>query len=140
MATRATAATPAIQVARRHRARRVGDRLAGYALSTPAIALLLVFFLVPIYFVVRFSFGLEQFAQTEAAAELTGELAGFSTELWANFFGPGVSLYVSTRGLVFGGQPCLQCSCRSGLSGWGPKVTNGPPFSLERRAGPKARP
>ena len=52
------------------------------------------FFLVPIYFVVRYSIGLERFAQNEAAAELTGELAGFSTELWREFLSPGVELEV----------------------------------------------
>jgi spermidine/putrescine transport system permease protein len=94
VATRATTAAPAIRVARRRRGRRIGDRLTGYALSAPAVALLLVFFLVPIYFVVRFSFGLERFAQTEAAAELSGELPGFSTQLWGDFFGPGVEFEV----------------------------------------------
>jgi spermidine/putrescine transport system permease protein len=94
VATRATAATPAIRVARRYGAARLGDRVAGYALSLPAVALLVVFFLVPIYFIVRFSLGLERFAQNEAAAELTGELAGFSTQLWADFLGLGVDLEV----------------------------------------------
>ncbi len=61
---------------------------------TPALALLLVFFLVPIYFIVRFSLGLERFAKTEAAAALTGELPGFSIELWREFLSPGVELEV----------------------------------------------
>ena len=94
MATRATAAAPAIRIEEQAWTRRVQDRLATYALTTPALALLIVFFLLPIYFVVRYSVGLERFAQNEAAAELTGELANFSTELWGDFLGPGVELEV----------------------------------------------
>jgi spermidine/putrescine transport system permease protein len=94
MAQRATVAAPTIPIEERVWGRRAQDRLATYALTTPALALLLVFFLVPIYFVVRYSIGLERFAQNEAAASLTGELAGFSTELWREFIGPGVDLEV----------------------------------------------
>ena len=94
MAQRATVAAPTIPIEERVWGRRAQDRLATYALTTPALALLLVFFLVPIYFVVRYSIGLERFAQNEAAASLTGELAGFSTELWREFLGPGVDLEV----------------------------------------------
>jgi spermidine/putrescine transport system permease protein len=94
VATRATAAAPAIRIEEQAWTRRVQDRLATYALTTPALALLIVFFLLPIYFVVRYSVGLERFAQTEAAAELTGELANFSTQLWGDFLGPGVELEV----------------------------------------------
>jgi spermidine/putrescine transport system permease protein len=92
VATRATAAAPAIRIEEQAWTRRVQDRLATYALTTPALALLIVFFLLPIYFVVRYSVGLERFAQNEAAAELTGELANFSSELWGDFLGPGVEL------------------------------------------------
>ena len=94
MAERATMAAPPIPIEERAWARRAQDRLSTYALTTPTLALLLVFFLVPIYFVVRFSIGLERFAQNEAAASLTGELAGFSTELWREFLDPGVDLEV----------------------------------------------
>jgi spermidine/putrescine transport system permease protein len=94
MAQRATVAAPPIPIEERAWSRRAQDRLATYALVTPALALLLVFFLVPIYFVVRYSIGLERFAQTEAAASLTGELAGFSMELWREFLSPGVELEV----------------------------------------------
>ena len=94
MAQRATVAAPAISIEEQVLSRRVQDRLATYALTTPALALLLVFFLVPIYFVVRYSIGLERFAQNEAAASLTGELPGFSMELWREFLGPGVDLEV----------------------------------------------
>jgi spermidine/putrescine transport system permease protein len=92
MAQRATVAAPAVSIEDQALMRRVHDRLATYALTTPALALLVVFFLVPIYYVVRYSIGLERFAQNEAAASLTGELPGFSMELWREFLGPGVDL------------------------------------------------
>ncbi len=90
MATRGTTATPAIEGPRRRgRSRRARERASSYALSAPAVAVLLVFFLLPIYFIVRYSIGLDRFAKTEAAAELTGELGSFSTQLWRNFLGEG---------------------------------------------------
>ena len=93
MATRAEP-VPAIAVEADDRSRRMQDRIATLGLSTPALVLLLVFFVVPIYFIARYSFGLERFAQTEAAAELTGELAGYSTQLWNDFLGAGVDLEI----------------------------------------------
>jgi len=93
MATRATATAPAITVDERRRwARRLGDRLSTWSMTLPAVALLIVFFLVPIYYIARFSLGLDRFAQNEAAAELTGEFADFTTKLWADFLGPGVNI------------------------------------------------
>ena len=97
MAQRATVAAPPIPIERQAWSRRVQDRLATHALTTPALALLLVFFLVPIYYVVRYSIGLERFAQNEAAASLTGELPGYSMELWREFLDPGVDLEVLGR-------------------------------------------
>lgn len=94
MATRTRAATPAISVERRGLSAKASERIAGWGLSLPAIAILIVFFLVPIYFIVRFSLGLERFAKNEAAAELTGELASFSTQLWRDFLGPGVDVEI----------------------------------------------
>jgi len=91
VATRAEA--PPIQLEQPNaRLRRAQERLASYSMSAPALAVLLVFFLLPIYFIVRYSFGLERFAKNEAAAELTGELFGFSTALWRDFLGEGVDL------------------------------------------------
>jgi spermidine/putrescine transport system permease protein len=94
MATRATAATPAITVERRGLSAKASELIAGWGLSLPAIAILIVFFLLPIYFIVRFSLGLESFAKNEASAELTGELASFSTQLWRDFLGSGVDVEV----------------------------------------------
>jgi spermidine/putrescine transport system permease protein len=92
VATRATAATPTVPLEGGARSRRVQDALATYGLTTPALVLLIVFFLLPIYFIVRFSLGLERFAATEAAAEITGELADFSTQLWSEFLSLGVDV------------------------------------------------
>ena len=94
MATRATAATPAIPAEDHARARRVGERVGTWGLSLPAIVLLVVFFLLPIYYIVRFSLGLDYFAPTKAAAEVVGELTSFSTQLWSDFLGPGIDLEV----------------------------------------------
>ena len=92
MATRATTAVPTVPLEGGRRSRRVQDALATYGLTTPALVLLIVFFLLPIYFIVRFSLGLERFAATEAAAEITGELADFSTQLWSEFLSLGVDV------------------------------------------------
>ena len=49
---------------------------------------------------VRYSIGLERFAQNEAAASLTGELPGFSMELWREFLGPGLDFEVLGKASV----------------------------------------
>jgi spermidine/putrescine transport system permease protein len=99
MATRAEA--PPIELEQPGaRTRRLQERLATWSMSAPAVAVLLVFFLLPIYFIVRYSFGLERFAQTEAAAELTGELFEFSTALWQDFLSEGVELAVLGKSSV----------------------------------------
>jgi spermidine/putrescine transport system permease protein len=72
------------------RARRLQNSAGAWAMSAPAVAVLVLFFLLPIYFIVRYSIGLDRFAKTEAAAELTGELFGFSTALWEDFLSAGV--------------------------------------------------
>jgi ABC-type spermidine/putrescine transport system permease subunit I len=92
LATRATAAAPAVRVERRALSQRTRETISGWGLSLPAITLLIVFFLVPIYFIARFSFGADRFAKNAAAAELTGELASFSTKLWGDFLGSGIDL------------------------------------------------
>ena len=76
----------------RSRAKR--ERNSGWALSAPTLVVLLLFFILPIYFVVRFSLGIDRFARTEAAAELTGELGSFSLDLWRVFLGDGVDLEI----------------------------------------------
>jgi spermidine/putrescine transport system permease protein len=94
VATRATAATPIVQVESRARVRRLSERLGTWSLTMPALALLVAFFLLPIYFIVKFSIGLDHFAPTVAAAEVVGELTSFSTKLWADFLGPGIDFEV----------------------------------------------
>ena len=59
MATRATAATPAIPLEGMRAARRVGERVGTWGLTSPRSCCSLVFFLLPIYFIVRFSLGLD---------------------------------------------------------------------------------
>ena len=86
--------------------------------SLPIVALLIVFFLLPIYFIVRYSLGLERFARTEAAAVLTGELGAFSTELWRDFLGVDVALEI--LGLVGRSRSRPGCSrSRSSCSSLG---------------------
>jgi spermidine/putrescine transport system permease protein len=72
------------------RARRLQNSVGAWAMSAPAVAVLVLFFLLPIYFIIRYSIGLDRFAKTQAAAELTGELFGFSTALWEDFLSEGV--------------------------------------------------
>jgi spermidine/putrescine transport system permease protein len=94
VATRATAAAPIVQVESHALARRLGERFGTWSLTVPAVALLVVFFLLPIYFIVKFSLGLDHFAPTLAAAEVVGELTSFSTQLWSDFLGPGIDFEV----------------------------------------------
>ena len=94
MATEATAAAPAVPAEGGRRSRRAQDALATYGLTAPALALLLAFFLFPIYYIVRFSLGLEHFAVTEAAAEITGEFTQLTTQLWSEFLTVGVDVQI----------------------------------------------
>jgi len=94
VATRATAATPAIEIEGHASSRRLGQHVGTWSLTLPAIALLLLFFLLPVYFIVKYSLGLTHFAPTEAAAEIVGEFTRFTTQLWSDFLGPGIDLEV----------------------------------------------
>jgi spermidine/putrescine transport system permease protein len=90
MATSAEAPPIPLEQQSGTRARRLQNSAGAWAMSAPAVAVLLVFFLLPIYFITRYSFGLERFAKTEAAAELTGEFFSFTTVLWTDFLSEGV--------------------------------------------------
>ncbi len=85
---------PVVETGRPGMSRAARERLSGWALSAPTLLVLLAFFILPIYFVVRFSLGIDRFARTEAAAELTGELGSFSLDLWRTFLGYGVDLEI----------------------------------------------
>jgi spermidine/putrescine transport system permease protein len=94
VATRATAATPAIEMEESAWSRRAGEHIGTWSLTLPALVLLFVFFLLPVYFIVKYSLGLTYFAPTEAAAEIVGEFTSFTTQLWSDFLGPGIDLEV----------------------------------------------
>ena len=74
--------------------RRRGQGLSNALLISPSMLLLLVFFVAPLYFIFRFSVGLDTFAATKEKAENAGELTSFSWTLWTDFFGKGVTLDV----------------------------------------------
>jgi spermidine/putrescine transport system permease protein len=94
VATRTTAATPAIEIEGHASSRRLGQHVGTWSLNLPAIALLLVFFLLPVYFIAKYSLGFSYFAPTEAAAEIVGEFTSFTTQVWSDFLGPGIDLEV----------------------------------------------
>ena len=56
----------------------------------PALIFLLFFFALPMVSLLRFSFGLDQIADTPAAATFTGELTSFSTTIWRDLLGADV--------------------------------------------------
>lgn len=68
--------------------------LSSYGLVGPAAALLILFFIAPLWYIFRFSVGLETFAATKDIAAQNGELTGFSGQLWSDFLGQGVILKV----------------------------------------------
>lgn len=74
--------------------RRRGQGLSNALLISPSMLLLLVFFVAPLYFIFRFSVGLDTFAATKEKAANAGELTSFSWTLWTDFFGKGVTLDV----------------------------------------------
>lgn len=82
----------------RRRGRRAG--LGSYALVLPAVAFLAVFFVLPMLYLLRFSFGLDRLADTPEAAAFTGELTRFSTSLWSDFLGNDVAATVLGAGPV----------------------------------------
>ncbi|MGH3034685.1 MAG: ABC transporter permease [Gaiellaceae bacterium] len=70
------------------------SRAAVFAMLLPGIAFLALFFVAPLYYITRFSVGLAHFAPTDALARAAGELTAFSTSIWRNLLGQGVSLEV----------------------------------------------
>ncbi len=53
--------------------RRRGDGGSTFAMVAPAIGLLAVFFILPLYYIFLFSVGLRHFARTEKLASVNGE-------------------------------------------------------------------
>lgn len=58
----------------------------------PGLGFLLVFFLAPLYYIVRFSFGIDHLSANEAIARLQGEQLGFTVTLWKGLLSGGVRL------------------------------------------------
>jgi spermidine/putrescine transport system permease protein len=80
-------AEPAVRMERRRR------RLWWTMLVLP-LAWLTVFFLAPIYGLLRFSFGLSHLSATDAIARLRGEELSFTTSLWSTLIGRVATLKV----------------------------------------------
>jgi spermidine/putrescine transport system permease protein len=77
-----------VRVARRR------PRLSTWAMVAPALALLLVFFVAPLWQIARFSFGTEHLSTTDAIARLRGEQLGFTLTLWDTLLGKGARIDV----------------------------------------------
>jgi spermidine/putrescine transport system permease protein len=65
-----------------------------WALLTPALAVLVVFFLLPLWQILRFSVGASHLSPSEAIARLRGEELGFTLSLWDTLLGRGARLEV----------------------------------------------
>lgn len=96
------AAPGAARVGRRRR--HTSQTLSSWLLVGPAVGLLVLFFIAPLVYILRFSVGLDQFAATKEVAQNNGELVEFSGKLWSDFFGQGVTLKL---GPVDIGMPVL---------------------------------
>ncbi len=90
-------AAQAAPVARARRGR--GQWASNTVLVGPAIAMLVLFFVAPLFYIFRFSVGLDTFAATKEVAEQNGELVSFSGKLWSDFFADGVTLKVLGAGI-----------------------------------------
>lgn len=91
----ATAAEQAVGVTRvAGRRRSSGDTASTTLMVAPALGLLAVFFLLPLYYIVLFSVGMRHFARTPALAKVNGEQTSFTLSIWEKFLGPPVRLEV----------------------------------------------
>ena len=70
------------------------------AMLLPGGGWLILFFLVPLYYVFLFSTGLRWAGVTKAAAFVNGELTSFSWDLWSQLLGPDVRLEVLGAGIM----------------------------------------
>jgi spermidine/putrescine transport system permease protein len=77
---------------RRRTGRRHSDTGSTWLMLAPAIAILIVFFFAPLYYVFAYSTGMRTFAANAALAELNGELTSFSLDIWRDFLGRNVQL------------------------------------------------
>lgn len=125
MPERPGAAAKPATVARARRGN--GQWVSNGILVGPSIALLGLFFVAPLFYIFRFSVGLDTFAATKEVAEQNGELVSFSGKLWSDFFADGVTLKV--LGLELG-MPVLVMAAILALLMAG--AIAGPRFAKER--------
>jgi spermidine/putrescine transport system permease protein len=92
MATHASV-PPAARATPRRR-RRPGTSLSTYLLLGPGLAVLLAFFLAPLYYVFLFSTGERYQGVTKAAASINGELTSFSWDRWRELLGTDVTVHL----------------------------------------------
>lgn len=99
-----SASTTAVEPADKPRVRRRGLRAAAgnHGLVLPAVVFLAVFFVLPVLYLLRFSFGLDRLAKTPEAAAFTGELTHFSARLWTGFLTDSVSVSLLGVGVIHG--------------------------------------
>jgi spermidine/putrescine transport system permease protein len=90
VAAHAPVAPPAQPAPARRRRRR--PTLSTYVLLGPGLAVLLAFFLAPLYYVFLFSTGQRYQGVTKAAASINGELTSFSWDRWRELLGTDVTL------------------------------------------------
>jgi spermidine/putrescine transport system permease protein len=83
-------APPVAPAPQRRRRRRTS--LSTYVLLGPALAVLLAFFLAPLYYVFLFSTGERYQGVTKAAATINGELTSFSWDRWRELLGTDVTV------------------------------------------------
>jgi len=76
------------------RRRRRGTTLSTYLLLGPGLAVLLAFFLAPLYYVFLFSTGERYQGVTKAAASINGELTSFSWERWRELLGTDITVHL----------------------------------------------
>src|SRR4051794_16583669 len=72
--------------------RRRRTSLATYFMLGPALAVLLAFFLAPLYYVFLFSTGERYQGVTKAAASINGELTSFSWDRWRELLGTDITV------------------------------------------------
>ncbi|HEX7297599.1 MAG TPA: ABC transporter permease [Solirubrobacteraceae bacterium] len=90
-----TAIPPAVAVVQGGAAKAVRRRhRLLWLMLAPALTYLAVFFLAPLYQIVRFSFGLSHLSTTDAIARIRGEQLGFTWSLWDALLGKGATLRV----------------------------------------------
>jgi spermidine/putrescine transport system permease protein len=91
LAVEAHASAPPVAPAPQRRRRR-RTSLSTYVLLGPGMAVLLAFFLAPLYYVFLFSTGERYQGVTKAAATINGELTSFSWDRWRELLGVDVTV------------------------------------------------